>query len=77
MKNPSEGTLTPPNGMETFSQFWWVFPAAMVFATIVIATSGFILAITADFGVAIHTLSADPAWHVVAWSIPGVLIAAR
>ena len=53
--------------METFSQSWWVFPVA-------IATSVFVLAITAAFGAAIHALSAEPAWQVVVWSIPGLLI---
>jgi len=38
------------------------------------ATSVFVLAITAAFGSAIHAFSAEPVWPVVAWSIPGVLI---
>jgi len=41
---------------------------------VAIATSVFVLAITAAFGAAIHALSAEPVWSVVAWSIPGVLI---
>ncbi len=36
--------------------------------------SVFVLAITAAFGAGMHALSAQPAWHVVVWSIPGVLI---
>ncbi len=32
------------------------------------------LAITAAFGAGMHALSAQPAWQVVVWSIPGVLI---
>ena len=43
-------------------------------ARVAVATSVFVLAITAAFGAAIHALSAEPAWHVVVWSIPGVLI---
>jgi uncharacterized membrane protein YfcA len=41
---------------------------------VAIATSVFVLAITASVGAAIHALSATPVWYVVAWSIPGVLI---
>ncbi len=41
---------------------------------VAIATSVFVLAITAAVGAAIHALSAQPPWHVVGWSIPGVLI---
>ena len=41
---------------------------------VAIATSVFVLAITAAFGATIHALSAEPVWSVVAWSIPGVLI---
>jgi len=41
---------------------------------VAIATSVFVLPITAAFGAAIHALSAEPVWSVVAWSIPGVLI---
>ncbi|MFQ6046129.1 MAG: sulfite exporter TauE/SafE family protein [Gemmatimonadales bacterium] len=43
-------------------------------ARVAIATSVFTLAITALVGAGIHALSARPAWNVVAWSIPGVLI---
>lgn len=41
---------------------------------VAVATSVFVLAITAIAGAAIHALSATPVWHIVAWSIPGVLI---
>jgi uncharacterized membrane protein YfcA len=41
---------------------------------VAIATSIFTLALVAAVGAAIHALSAEPVWHVVAWSIPGVLI---
>lgn len=41
---------------------------------VAVATSVFTLAITASIGAGIHALSAQPAWHVVGWSIPGVLI---
>ena len=41
---------------------------------VAIATSVFTLAIVAAAGAAIHALHAQPVWHVVGWSIPGVLI---
>lgn len=41
---------------------------------VAIATSVFVLAITAVVGAAIHALSATPVWYVVAWSVPGVLV---
>lgn len=41
---------------------------------VAVATSVFTLAITAVVGAAIHALAAQPAWQVVAWSIPGVLV---
>ena len=41
---------------------------------VAIATSVFVLAITAAVGAAIHAVSAQTPWHVVGWSIPGVLI---
>ena len=41
---------------------------------VAVATSVFVLAITAAVGAGIHALSATPVWHVVAWTIPGVLI---
>lgn len=41
---------------------------------VAIATSVFVLAITATVGAGIHALVAETAWNVVAWSIPGVLM---
>ncbi len=41
---------------------------------VAIATSVFTLAVVAAVGAGIHALSAQPAWQVVGWSIPGVLI---
>lgn len=41
---------------------------------VAIATSVFTLAVVAAAGAAIHALHAQPVWHVVGWSIPGVLI---
>jgi len=41
---------------------------------VAIATSVFTLAIVATVGALVHALHAEPAWHVVVWSVPGVLI---
>lgn len=41
---------------------------------VAVATSVFILAITALAAAGVHALSARPAWNVVGWSIPGVLV---
>ncbi len=41
---------------------------------VAIGTSVFVLGVTAMVGSVIHAVSATPVWHVVAWSIPGVLI---
>ena len=41
---------------------------------VAVATSVFTLAITAIVGAGIHAVAARPAWEVVAWSIPGVLV---
>jgi len=43
-------------------------------ARVAVATSVFVLAITAVVGAAIHALSATPVWYVVGWSVPGVLV---
>jgi len=43
-------------------------------ARVAVATSVVALAITAVVGAAIHAVSAEPVWYVVAWSVPGVLI---
>jgi uncharacterized membrane protein YfcA len=41
---------------------------------VAVATSVFVLGVTAIVGAAIHAFSATPVWYVVAWSIPGVLV---
>jgi uncharacterized membrane protein YfcA len=41
---------------------------------VAVATSVFVLAITASIGAAIHALTATPVWYVVVWSVPGVLV---
>lgn len=41
---------------------------------VAVATSVFALAITAIVGAGIHAVAARPAWEVVVWSIPGVLV---
>jgi len=41
---------------------------------VAVATSVFTLAVTALVGAGVHALSAVPAWSVVGWSIPGVLV---
>jgi len=41
---------------------------------VAVATSVFVLAVTAVAGAAVHALTATPVWYVVAWSIPGVIV---
>lgn len=41
---------------------------------VAVATSIFVLTITAFSAAGIHALAGQPAWHVVVWSIPGVLV---
>lgn len=41
---------------------------------VAVATSVFVLGITAVVGAVVHALSATPVWHVMVWSIPGVLV---
>lgn len=41
---------------------------------VAVATSVVVLAITAAVGATIHAASATPVWHVVAWSVPGVVV---
>ena len=41
---------------------------------VAVATSVFVLAVTAIAGAAVHALTATPVWYVVAWSIPGVIV---
>lgn len=41
---------------------------------VAVATSVFVLAVTASLGAAVHAFSVTPVWYVIAWSVPGVLI---
>jgi uncharacterized membrane protein YfcA len=41
---------------------------------VAVATSVFVLGVTAIAGAVVHALTATPVWYVVAWSIPGVLV---
>lgn len=43
-------------------------------ARVAVATSVFVLGITALLAAGVHALSAAPAWKVVGWSVPGVLV---
>lgn len=44
---------------------------------VAVATAIFVLTITVFFAAGVHALAAQPAWHVVIWSIPGVIIGAQ
>lgn len=44
---------------------------------VAVATAIFVLTITVFFAAVVHALVAQPAWHVVIWSIPGVIIGAQ
>lgn len=44
---------------------------------VAVATAIFVLTVTVFFAAGVHALSAEPAWHVVVWSIPGVIIGAQ
>ncbi len=44
---------------------------------VAIATSIFVLTVTVFFAAGVHALAAQPAWHIVTWSIPGVIIGAQ
>ncbi len=44
---------------------------------VAVGTAIFILTVTVFFAVGVHALVAQPAWHVVIWSIPGVTIGAQ
>jgi len=46
-------------------------------ARVAVATAIFVLTVTVFFAAGVHALSAKPAWHVVIWSIPGVIIGAQ
>lgn len=41
---------------------------------VAVATSVFTLAITAVAAAGVHALAAAPAWNVVGWSVPGVVV---
>ena len=41
---------------------------------VAVATSVFVLGVTAVAGAVVHALTATPVWYIVAWSIPGVVI---
>jgi uncharacterized membrane protein YfcA len=44
---------------------------------VAVATAIFVLTVTVFFAAGVHALSAEPAWHVVVWSITGVIIGAQ
>jgi uncharacterized membrane protein YfcA len=44
---------------------------------VAVATAIFVLTVTVFFAAGVHALSAEPAWHVVVWSITGVIIGLR
>jgi uncharacterized membrane protein YfcA len=44
---------------------------------IAVATAIFVVTVTVFFAAGVHALEAEPAWYVVAWSIPGVIIGAQ
>jgi uncharacterized membrane protein YfcA len=44
---------------------------------VAVATSVYVLTITALFGASVHAVSAQPAWNVVVWSVPGVMVGAQ
>lgn len=44
---------------------------------VAVATAIFVLFVTVFFAAGVHALVAEPAWHVVVWSIPGVIIGAQ
>jgi uncharacterized protein len=44
---------------------------------VAVATSIMVLTVTVFFAVGIHAIAGEPAWHVVVWSIPGVILGAQ
>lgn len=46
-------------------------------ARVAVATSIMALTVTVFFAAGIHAVSGQPAWHVVVWSIPGVVVGAQ
>ena len=41
------------------------------------ATSITVLTVTVFFAAGIHAIAGEPVWHVVVWSIPGVILGAQ
>jgi hypothetical protein len=44
---------------------------------VAVATAIFVLTVTVLFAAGAHAITAEPAWHVVVWSIPGVIVGAQ
>ena len=44
---------------------------------VAVATAIFVLTVTVFFAAGVHALAAQPAWYVVVWSIPGVIVGAQ
>ena len=44
---------------------------------VAVATSIMVLTVTVFFAAGIHAIGGEPAWHVVVWSIPGVVLGAQ
>lgn len=44
---------------------------------VAVATAIVVLTVTAFFAAGAHAIAAEPAWYVVVWSIPGVIVAAQ
>ncbi len=44
---------------------------------VAVATSIMVLTVTVFFAAGIHAIGGEPAWHVVVWSIPGVMLGAQ
>jgi len=48
-----------------------------ILSRVAVATAIFVLTVTVFFAARVHALEAEPAWYVVVWSIPGVIIGAQ
>jgi hypothetical protein len=44
---------------------------------VAVATAIFVLTVTVFFAAGAHAIAAEPAWYVVVWSIPGVIVGAQ
>jgi len=44
---------------------------------VAVATAIFVLTVTVLFAAGAHAITAEPAWHVVVWSVPGVIVGAQ